>query len=117
MDRNNIISFSVFRLIRTAEAGELLGALRAGWAGGASGARAVHLAPDEVAVGAVVTGVERGEPLAVPVGGRAAAHLGGLSPHHLNIIPNSSIHTQHGESKLKQRCMHETILSTIIKSN
>ena len=38
----------------------------------------VHLPIDEVAIGAVVAGVEGAEPLALPVGGHSAANLGSL---------------------------------------
>jgi hypothetical protein len=50
----------------------------------------VHLAPNEVASGSVITSVQLGKPLAIFVLGDAAAHFVGVRPHHGRIVSNIS---------------------------
>ena len=50
----------------------------------------VHLTADEVSIGPVVAGVQCREPLAVTEGGGSAAHLVGVVPHHLGVVPGRS---------------------------
>ena len=58
----------------------------------------VHLPINEVAIGAVVAGVEGAEPLALPVGGHSAANLSSLI---LSYQPPSSYLVCGGPSQLR----------------
>jgi hypothetical protein len=68
---------------------------------GAGTSLLVHLAPNEVASGSVITSVQLGKPLAIFVLGDAAAHFVGVRPHHGRIVSNIS-----SEPITKNRMLH-----------
>ena len=74
------------RRVLTTEAGVLAGAGRARAALRASRPISVHLSSDKVSIWSVVTRVEGGEPLAVPVAGGSTAHLVRLRPDGLGEV-------------------------------
>ena len=74
------------RRVLTTETGVLAGAGRARAALRASRPISVHLSSDKVSIWSVVTRVEGGEPLAVPVAGGPTPDLVRVCPDHLRVV-------------------------------